>query len=199
MDYGHRLKTARLFTDKELSKEEAIRLLRQEQRYINERIKKIEKRGLYSSASMAYKKFPIKTSKTMSMEELRKETLKARRFHLEASSTIEGAELYTAQREASINAVADALDNEVIIQGAYDLAIDAYNLYEDIVSEFPLYLRKVLESDQFEETVNEEYRNAISERGVDYDELRQRLYNIAYDTVGDFFAYKKSIKSKFSE
>ena len=178
----------------ELSLKELRRMLTTERTYINKQIRKLDKMGLSSSASLHYKVSPISLSKKLSYQQIRKEVLKAKTFFSSKDWTVEGAKEYTAERKRMYDhftelvdySEEDLSDMEFGFEYGEQLASRISDFYEDILSQFPAHLRKFLESDQ--ESILEEIEEELQySRGVSYEELRQKLYQSAYDRIGDFF------------
>lgn len=178
--------TKKIYTKtSQLSLKELRRMLETERNYINKQISKLTKMGLSSSAAVHYKVNPISLSQKLSYQQIRKEVLKAKTFFSSKDWTVEGAEEYSREREQMYNTFVEMSGDEDTY-GA-DLAGEIYELYEDTLAQFPSHLRKMLESDQ--ESILEEIDEELQySRGVSYEELRQKLYQSAYDRIGDFFS-----------
>lgn len=177
-----------------LTLKELRKMLKTERTYINSQIRKITKKGLTSSAAIHYKMNPISLSKKLSYKQIRKEVLKAKTFFSSKDWTIEGAEEYSAERKRMYESFTDLLNmgEDELSNSQYgfgygeQLANEIFDLYEDVLSNFPTHLRKVLESDQ--ESILEEIEEELKySQGASYDEIRHKIYQSTYDRIGDFF------------
>lgn len=174
----------------DLSMKELRRMLQTERNYINKQINKLKKLGLSSSSVLHYKTNPISLSGKLSYQQIRKEVLKAKSFFTSKDWTVEGATEYTAQRKQMyehFTELVDYDDTEFGFEYGEQLASTIGDLYEDVLSQFPAHLRKVLESDQ--ESILEEIEEELKySKGVSYDEIFNKLHQSAYDRIGDFFS-----------
>lgn len=177
----------------DLSMKELRRMLQTERTYINKQIRKLTKLGLSSSSALHYKTNPISLSGKLSYQQIRKEVLKAKSFFSSTDWTVEGAEEYTAERKRMYEHFTELVDYEDIsdtesgFEYGEQLSSQIFELYENVLSQFPAHLRKMLESDQ--ESILEEIEEELMySKGVSYDEIFQKLYQSTYDRIGDFFS-----------
>ena len=154
--------------------------LRAEQIVIQKRIKTIKSKGYTSPTIEEYEQDKISISKKMSIEELTKEILKARRFYSSRYSTIQGAEEYTKER--------DMMYEMLKIQYPDSNKAEVLNAFYTAMAHFPQFIQKIMESEQLIDDIVDEYEGEDVTADELIEEIRQEIYNRA----GDFFRYRSA-------
>lgn len=154
--------------------------LKAEQSAIQKRIKTIKSKGYTSPTIEEYERNKISISKKMSIEELKKEILKARRFYSSRYSTIQGAKEYTKEREAMYEILK--------IQYPDSNKASVLDAFYKAMSYFPQFIQKIMESEQLIDDIVDEYEGEDVTADELIEEIRQEIYNRA----GDFFRYRSA-------